>query len=257
MSIHPTAIIDPQAKLADDVSVGPFSVIGPGVEVGAGTRIASNVVIVGSTSIGKNNEIFQFSVIGEVPQDKKYGGEKTRLEIGDGNVIREFCTLHRGTVQDKGVTRIGHDNLLMAYVHIAHDSVVGNSNVFANNASLAGHVTVGNYVTLGGFAGIHQFCRIGDYSFLGRAPIVVKDVLPFVMIAGRDPQPHGLNVEGLKRRGFQKDTIHSLKEAYKIIFKRGNTVDDAIIKLTELVPSCQEIQAFIDFLKVSERGIHR
>lgn len=257
MSIHPTAIIDPSAQLAEDVSVGPFTVIGPKVEIGSGTKIAANVVIAGPTTIGKNNEIFSFSAVGEAPQDKKYGGEDTRLEIGDDNIIREFCTLHRGTIQDKGLTKVGSGNLLMAYVHIAHDCVVGDNNIFANNASLAGHVTVGNYVTLGGFAGIHQFCRIGDHSFLGRAPIVVKDVLPYVMIAGRDPQPHGLNVEGLKRRGFEKDTIYRLKEAYKIIFKRGNTVDDAIPQLAALVPACQEIQAFIDFLKISERGIHR
>lgn len=255
--IDSRAIIDSSAKLADDVTVGPWTYIGPGVEINSGTRIESHVVIKGPTKIGKNNKIFQFASIGEDPQDKKYNGEPTVLEIGDNNVFRECCTINRGTVQGGGVTRIGRDNLIMAYVHVAHDCIIGNEVILANNASLSGHVVVHDYAILSGFAGVHQFCHIGSYSFLAGYTPVGKDVLPYVLVSGREATVCGLNSEGLKRRGFSTETINHLKRAYKIIYRSGLTVPQALEQLQEIVPECPEVQLFIDSLNQSARGIVR
>lgn len=255
--IHETAIIDATAKIGKDVSIGPYSVIGANVTIGDNTWIGPHVTIQGSTNIGKDNKIFQYASIGEVPQDKKYNGEDTRLEIGDGNTIREFCTINRGTEQDIGYTKIGNHNWLMAYVHVAHDCVVGDHNVFANSATIAGHVKVGNHVTLGGFAGVHQFCQIGDYSFLAHSPLVIKDVPPYLMVAGNPAKSHGLNVEGLRRHDFSSDSIQSLKRAYKVIFRQNLTIEQATDQLQTMVAECSAIQKFVDFLPTATRGIIR
>jgi UDP-N-acetylglucosamine acyltransferase len=255
--IHPTAIIHEGAKLASDVSVGAYSIIGEHVEIGAGTWIGPHVVITGHTRIGTDNKIFQFSSLGEVPQDKKYQGEETWLEIGDRNVIREFCTFNRGTSQDAGATRVGNDNWIMAYVHLAHDCQIGNHTIFANNAQLAGHVHVGDYAILGGFTVVHQFCHIGGHSITGMGTILFKDVPPYVTAAGHDAQPHGINSEGLKRRGFSSETIMQIKRAYKTLYKTGLTLEQAKPALLEQAQSCPEIQLLVDFLALSTRGIIR
>lgn len=255
--IDSRACIDPSAKIGENVSIGPWTVIGPEVEIGSGTWVGSHAVIKGPTRIGDDNKIFQFASVGEDPQDKKYEGERTFLEIGDRNIIRESCTVHRGTGQGGGITRIGNDNLFMAYVHIAHDCIIGNHTVFSNNASLAGHVIVDDYTVLGGFSGVHQFCRVGPYSFIGRAAMVVKDVLPYVLVAGHDPKVIGLNLVGLKRGNFTVEATNDLRRAYKIIFRSHLTVQDAVKELAPLVSSCPEIQLMIDRLMESERGITR
>lgn len=255
--IHPTAIIHEGARLAADVSVGAYSIIGEHVEIGSGTTIGSHVVISGHTRIGEGNRIFQFSSLGEEPQDKKYQGEETRLEIGDRNVIREFCTFNRGTSQDVGVTRLGNDNWIMAYVHLAHDCQIGNHTIFANNAQLAGHVHVGDYAILGGFTVVHQFCHIGGHSITGMGTILFKDVPPYVTAAGHDAQPHGINSEGLKRRGYSPETIMQIKRAYKTLYKSGLTLEQAKPALTEQAAACPEIQLLVDFLAQSSRGIIR
>ncbi|WP_016955865.1 acyl-ACP--UDP-N-acetylglucosamine O-acyltransferase [Catenovulum agarivorans] len=255
--IHQTAIIDSKAKLASNVSVGPWSYIGADVEIGEGTVIGSHVVIKGPTKIGRNNKIFQFSSIGEECQDKKYAGEPTRLEIGDNNIIRESVTIHRGTVQDNSLTKIGSGNLLMAYVHIAHDCMVGDNNILANNATLAGHVHVGDFAILGGFTGVHQFCKIGSYSFCGVGSVVVKDVIPYLMAAGQNAVPHGMNTEGLRRKGYSAEAISALKKAYKIIYRQGLTLAAAQQELTELAKDEPSVQLIVDFLQDSSRGIIR
>ncbi|BAN35444.1 acyl-(acyl-carrier-protein)--UDP-N-acetylglucosamine O-acyltransferase [Sulfuricella denitrificans skB26] len=255
--IHPTAIVHEGAKLASDVSVGPYSIIGEHVEIGAGTSVGPHVVINGHTRIGTDNRIFQFSSLGEMPQDKKYQGEETRLEIGDRNVIREFCTFNRGTSQDVGVTRVGDDNWIMAYVHLAHDCQIGNHTIFANNAQLAGHVQVGDYAILGGFTVVHQFCHIGGHSITGMGTILFKDVPPYVTAAGHDAQPHGINSEGLKRRGFSSEAILAIKRAYKTLYKSGLTLEQAKLALAEQTHACLEIQILTDFLAHSTRGIIR
>ncbi len=257
MSIDPRAVIDPAASIADDVTIGPFSVIGPGVEIGTGSRIGPHVVINGPTRIGRDNRIFQFASIGEVPQDKKYHGEASLLEIGDRNTIREFATINRGTEDGGGITRLGNDNWLMAYIHIAHDCLIGNHTTFANGASLAGHVTVDDYAILGGFTLVHQFCAIGENAFCGMGSAIGKDVPPYVMISGNPAQPYGLNTEGLKRRGFDKDVIRRLKEAYKVIYRSGFTLDEALSRLQELAKTTAEIETMITFLTQSSRGILR
>lgn len=254
--IHPQAIVDPGAELDADVEVGPWTYIGPGVRIASGTRIASHVVIKGPTTIGRNNRIFQFSSVGEDCQDKKYRGEPTLLDIGDNNVIRESCTIHRGTVQDEGFTRIGSDNLLMAYVHVAHDCRVGSHNIFANNASLAGHVHVGDGVILGGFSGVHQFCRIGSYSMSSMGSMIVKDVPAYVMVSGDTAKAHGMNFEGMRRRNTPADTISLLRRAYKIVYRQGLTLASAISEL-ETMSSSPELDLFITSLKTSTRGITR
>ncbi len=254
--IHPTAIIDSSAVLAADVYVGPYSIIGPGVEIGAGSSVASHVVIRGMTKIGKNNKIFQFASLGEVSQDKKYTGDDTFLEIGDSNTIREFCTFNRATGAG-GVTRIGSDNLFMAYVHIAHDCTVGSNTIFANNASIAGHVKVDNYAILSGFSGLSQGCHMGAYSFAAMASVIDKDIPPFVKVSGYYAKPFGLNSVGMKRYGFSDETITWLKRAYKVIYRKGLTAQDAVEELAAMVSDCPEVQYFIDFIKDSARGIVR
>jgi len=255
--IHPQAIIDPAANLADDVSVGPFSVIGADVTIGQGTVIGPHVVVNGPTTIGCDNKIYAFAAIGGDPQDKKYDGEATRLEIGDRNVIRENCTISRGTIQDVGVTRLGDDNWIMAYVHVAHDCQVGNDTIFANSVTLAGHVVVEDYAILGGFTLVHQFCKIGAHCFTAMNSVISKDVLPFTMISGHMAEPHGLNVEGLRRRGFSNDTIGQLKKAYKIIYRSNLTLENAIGKLEPMAGECTEIGQLLNFLKGVTRGIVR
>jgi UDP-N-acetylglucosamine acyltransferase len=255
--IHSHAIIDPTAKLADNVSVGPFSVIGADVEIGEGSVIGPHVVIEGPTRIGRDNRIYSFASIGCDPQDKKYANEPTELEIGDRNVIREYCTISRGTTQDAGITRIGDDNWIMATVHIAHDCQIGNNTIFANSVTLAGHVTVGDYAILGGFTLVHQFCKVGAHCFTAMNSVISKDVLPFLMVSGHMAKPHGLNSEGLKRRGFSQQVLSDLRKAYKIIYRSGNTVERAIEMLEPMSHASKEMAQLLDFLKNVTRGIVR
>ena len=255
--IHATAIIDPAAELADDVRVGPYSVIGPDVTIGRGTIIGSHVVLKGPTTIGEQNHVFQFASIGDAPQDKKYAGEPTRLEIGDRNTIREGCTINRGTVQDEGITRVGNDNWIMAYVHIAHDCVVGDQVILANNASLAGHVHVEDQAILGGFSGVHQFCRIGAHSFIGGFSAITRDVPPYMMVSGVPPEPRGINLEGLRRRGFSPDKIRALKEAYRLLYRAGLRLTEAREQIAKLADEHPELRLIVDFIDRSERSILR
>lgn len=255
--IHPTAIVDSRAELAADVEVGPYSIIGPDVVIGAGTRIASHVVIKGTTRIGANNQIFQFASVGEDCQDKKYRGEPTRLEVGDGNVIRESVTIHRGTVQDESLTSIGNDNLFMVGVHVAHDCVIGSNNIFANTCGIAGHVHIGDNVILGGMTGVHQFCRISSYSMASGCSLIVKDVPAYVMVGGNPAAAHGMNFEGMRRRGWSPETIGKLRKAYKIVFRESRTLDNALQELDAMLAECPELGVFIDSLKSSTRGITR
>jgi UDP-N-acetylglucosamine acyltransferase len=257
VKIHSTAIIDPKAELDSSVEVGAYSIIGAGVKVDAATRIGSHVVLKGPTTIGKNNQIFQFSSLGEQPQDKKYANEPTTLEIGDNNTIREFCTFNRGTVQDKGATKIGNDNWIMAYVHIAHDCNIGNNTIMANNSSLAGHVDIHDYAILGGFTLVHQFCKVGAHVITAVNTVVFKDIPPYVTAAGYDAAPHGINAEGLKRRGFSADSILQIKRAYKTLYRNNLTLEEAKIELAEMQKNCNEIALLSDFLNVSTRGIVR
>jgi len=250
--IHKTAIIDPSAKIGNNVQIGPYSVIGAEVEIGEGTWIGPHVVINGPTIIGRENRIYQFASVGEVTQDLKFNGERTFLKIGDRNVIREFCTLNRGTTQD---TQIGNNNLFMAYVHIAHDCVVGSHVIFSNNASLAGHVTVEDHVILGGFSGVYQFCRVGAHSFVSTNSVVIKDVPPFVKVSGYYAKPYGLNTVGLQRRGFTENVITELRQAYKIIYRNGLTVAKAIEELTKM--ETVEVRDMIQFIQTSNSGIVR
>ena len=254
--IHPTAIIDPSAVIADDVQIGPYSIVGADVEIGSASVLESHVVVKGPTRIGKHNHIYQFSSVGEACQDLKYNGEPTWLIIGDHNVIREGCTLHRGTVQDDGVTKIGSHNLLMANVHVAHDCVLGDNVIVANNAALAGHVHVSDYAILGGFTAVHQFCRIGPHCMTGAGSVVLKDIPAYVMANGNSVAPHGINTEGLKRRGFTEDSIKLLRQAYKVIYRQGHTLADAISQLEAIAPN-DELSVLIKSLKQSTRGIIR
>ncbi|MCP5277058.1 MAG: acyl-ACP--UDP-N-acetylglucosamine O-acyltransferase [Thiobacillus sp.] len=256
-SIHPTALVDPAARLDKDVKIGAFSVIGPHVEIGAGTRVGHHAVLTGHTRIGQGNRIFHFVSLGEEPQDKKYAGEPTRLEIGDHNVIREFCTFNTGTVQDEGVTRIGSHNWIMAYVHIAHDCVVGDQTIFANNASLAGHAHVGDFAILGGFTGVHQFCRVGAHVITGIASVVRQDIPPYFTVAGSPAQPHGINAEGLKRRGFSPDAISAIKRAYKTLYKSGLTLAEAQAAIARETEATPELVLLAAFLAQPGRGIVR
>ena len=255
--IHPTAVIDPSAKLADSVEVGAYSIIGADVEIGEKTWVGPHVVIQGPTKIGAENKLFQFSSIGEIPQDKKFHGEVSYLEIGDRNTIREFATINRGTDDGSGTTRIGNDNWLMAYIHIAHDCQIGNNTIFANNASLAGHVTIEDFVILGGFTLVHQFCKIGQHAFCGMGSAISKDVPPYVMVNGSPAHAHGLNSEGIKRKGFSKEALKALREAYKIIYRSHNTVEVAKDKIKSLAEKIPEVQNMLTFLEQSERGILR
>jgi UDP-N-acetylglucosamine acyltransferase len=255
--IHSSAIIHPGARIGSSVAVGPYSVIGEHVEIGDNTVIGPHVIVSGRTRIGCDNRIFQFCSIGEVPQDKKYAGEPTRLEIGDRNMIRESCTFNLGTSQDTGITRMGDDNWIMAYVHIAHDCQVGNRTTFANMAQLAGHVHVGDWAVLGGYTGVHQFCRIGAHCMTAVGTVVLQDIPPFVIAAGNTASPYGINAEGLKRRGFSPDALMALKRAYRTLYKSGLMLEEARAKLEEDVKAHAEIQPILDFLAVSKRGIIR
>lgn len=255
--IHPSALIDDLAGIAKGVTVGPFCVIGPDVEIGAGTIIGPHVVIRGPTRIGRENRIFQFASIGEDPQDKKYQGEITRLEIGDRNVIREYSTVHRGTIQDKSVTRLGDDNLLMAYTHVAHDCVIGNGVIMANGASLAGHVTVDDCAILGGFSLVHQFCRIGRYSFSGMGSVISRDIPPYVMVGGSPTRPRGINSVGMERRGFDAESILQIKRAFKLIYKSRLKLEEAIESLAVMAEQSSEVIPLLEFLKQSGRSIIR
>lgn len=255
--IDESARIHPSAKLADDVEVGPWTIIDANVVIGSGTKIGPHVIIRGPTTIGKNNHIFQFCSIGDAPQAKIYSGEETRLEIGDDNIIREFVTIHKGTMQGKTVTRIGNSNFLMAYVHIAHDCSVGSNITFANNAALSGHVVVEDNANFGGFSAVHQFCRIGSYCFVAGETSVAKDVPPYVLVSGHPATVYGLNVIGLKRYGFDEQKIGVLKRAYNIIYREGYTTQQAIEFLYSLLPEAEEVQNFITALSGSTRGIVR
>jgi len=255
--IHPTAQVDAGAELAPDVEVGAFSVVGAHVAIADGSVVGPHVVLTGRTTIGARNRIFQFSSIGEIPQDRKYGGEPTRLSIGDDNVIREFVTIHAGTAQDRGETTIGKGNLLLAYVHIAHDCVVGDHTTFSNNSQLAGHVTIGDWVTMGGFTGVHQFCRIGAHAMIAAGAIVLKDVPPFVNAAGYPARPRGTNSEGLRRRGFSNDDIAAVRRAYKTLYRDGLALDEAIAQLARSSAQTPALSPLVDFLRTPGRGFVR
>jgi len=255
--IHPTAIIDPEADIADGVTIGPYSVIGPGVSVAEGTIIEPHVVIRGPTRIGKRNHIYQFSTVGEATPDLKYRDEPTELIIGDDNIIRENVTIHRGTVQDRGITQIGNQNLIMAYVHVGHDSVVGNHTILVNNTALAGHVVVGDWAILSGYTLVHQFCKIGAHSFSGMGTGIGKDVPAYVTVAGSPAEAKTINAEGLRRRGFDSHTIAELRRAYKIVYRQGLTLDAALQRLEGMVKDTPQVQELVDSLLSSERGIVR
>jgi UDP-N-acetylglucosamine acyltransferase len=255
--IDSTAIIDSHAELADDVSVGAFSVIGAEVKIDAGTVIGPHVVIKGPTSIGKDNRIYQFTSIGEDPQDKKYASEVTRLEIGDRNTIREFTSMHRGTQQDKGVTRIGSDNLFMAYTHVAHDCIIGDHVIMANGASLAGHVHLNDYAILGGFTLVHQFTQIGQYSFAAMGSAITQDIPPFIMVGGKPTRPHGINSVGMERNNISAEDIRLIRNAYKIIYKMNLRLEDAIEKMEDMASDSKQLIDMIRFLRNVNRGILR
>jgi len=255
--IDPRAIIDPSAKLGEGVSVGPWSIIGPDVEIGDDTIIESHVIVKGPSVIGKNNHIYQFSSVGEDTPDLKYKGEATRLVIGDNNVIRENVTIHRGTVQDRSETTIGSDNLLMAYVHVGHDSVIGSNCVLVNNAALAGHVHVGDWSILGGYTLVHQFCHLGAHCFTGMGAVIGKDVPAYVMVTGQPAAAKSINAEGLRRRGFSKDEIATITKAFKLVYRRGLTKDEALVELRALAEDCNALNVMIDSIDQSARGIVR
>ena len=255
--IHPTALIDPKAELADDVEVGAFSIIDAKVRIDSGTRIGPHAVITGRTTIGKNNHIFQFTSIGEQPQDKKYAGEDTELIIGDNNTIRELCTFSRGSMQGGGVTRIGSNNWIMACVHIAHVCILGDNIIMANNASLAGHVTVGNHAILSGYSLIHQFCSVGEHSFTSFASHVNQSIPPYVTVSGEKARVKGINSEGLRRRGFTAEQINQVRRAYKAIYREGRPLEEAKSVLAEMAVDSPEILPLAEFLKTAERGIIR
>lgn len=259
--IHPTAIIEPGAEIHATAEIGAYSMIGSNVVIGARTRVGPHVVIEGNTLIGEDNIFYQFSSIGAPPQDKKYAGEPTRLEIGDRNTIREFCTFNRGTVQDVGVTRLGNDNWMMAYVHLAHDCQIGNHTIFANNAQLAGHVQVGDWAIMGGFSNVHQFCKIGAHAMVGMSTSLTQDVPPYVILSGNPAQAHGINSEGLKRRGFSRDAIAAIRQAYKVLYKSGLTLEEAKAALQSQEQSepefAAELKLIRDFLQNVSRGIVR
>ena len=255
--IHPTALIDPQARLGDNVSVGAYSIVGADVEIGDNTWIGPHVVIEGPTKIGRDNRIWQFASIGAAPQDKKFHGEKARLEIGDRNMIREFVTFNRGTDDGGGLTRLGNDNWVMAYVHVAHDCIVGNNTIFANAASLAGHVTVDDWVILGGFTLVHQFCQIGAHAFTSMGSIINRDVPPYVTVAGSFAEPKGINSEGLRRRGYDSDRIMTIKRAYKTLYKSGFTLAEARDELARAADGAPDVRLMLDFIDRSQRSLVR
>jgi UDP-N-acetylglucosamine acyltransferase len=255
--IDPRAIVSPRARLAADVTVGAFTVIGDEVSIGPGTVIGPHAVINGPTQIGAQNRVFQFASIGDAPQDKKYKGEPTKLEIGDRNVFREFCTVNRGTTHDKGVTRIGSDNLFMSYTHVAHDCVLGDKIVMSNCATLGGHVHLGDWVIMGGFSGVHQFCKVGAHAFIANNTAVTRDVPPFVMTVGQPAEPHSINSEGLKRRGYTEEQIRNLRNAYRVLYRSSLKLTDAMAQLRELAVAQAEVQEFVDFIATSTRSLVR
>ncbi|CAM3578805.1 acyl-ACP--UDP-N-acetylglucosamine O-acyltransferase [Pseudoalteromonas maricaloris] len=257
MAIHPTAIIESGARLGENVSVGPYSYIGNDVIIGDNCKIESHAVIKGPSEIGSGNHIFQFASVGEACQDKKYKDEPTKLIIGDNNVIRECATIHRGTIQDEGITRIGSNNLFMAYTHVAHDAVIGSNVIFANNASVAGHVHIGDWVILAGNSGVHQFCKVGSHAFIGMYSGVNQDVPPFVTTTGTPARPVAINTEGLKRRGFESDEIMATRRAYKTLFRKGLRLEDALEALKEDASEFAAVQQMIDFIATSNRGLIR
>ena len=258
MSIHPTALVDAKAEIDTSVEIGPFSIIGPEVQIGAGTVVKSHVVINGHTTIGCNNEIYQFSSVGEANQDKKYRGEATRLVIGDNNIIRENATIHRGTIQDNGITQVGSGNLFMASTHVGHDCVVGDNNILANYAALAGHVTIGDSILLGGYSGVHQFCRVGSFSMCGMGSMVTKDIPAYIMVSGNPARAHGMNFEGMRRRGMTSDVIKALRTAYKLLYLKGLKLETALQELEQgLAKEVTEVHAFVASIRQSKRGIVR
>ncbi|ARU89369.1 acyl-ACP--UDP-N-acetylglucosamine O-acyltransferase [Pseudomonas sp. M30-35] len=255
--IDPRAIIDPAAKLADDVTVGPWAIIGPDVEIGEGTVLGPNVIIKGPTRIGKHNRVYQFASLGEDTPDRKYKGEPTRLVIGDHNIIREGVTMHRGTIQDRDETTIGDHNLIMAYAHIGHDSVVGNHCILVNNVALAGHVHIGDWAILSGYTLVHQFCHIGAHSFAGMGTAIGKDVPAYVTVSGNPAEARSMNFEGLRRRGFSAESIHALRRAYKTVYRQGLTIEEALKELAEPSSEFPEVAVFRDSIQASQRGITR
>ena len=256
-TIHPTALVDPGATLGDDVDVGPYAILGAEVTVGAGTRIGPHVVITGRTTIGARNRIFQFASVGEIPQDRKYGGEPTTTTLGDDNVVREFVTIHAGTAQDRGATTIGNGNWFLAYTHVAHDCIVGNFTTFSNNAQIAGHVTIGDWVVLGAYAGVHQFCRIGAHAMLAAGAIVLQDVPPYVTAAGYPAKPAGTNNEGLRRRGFSAADIAAVRRAYKTLYRNGLSLEAARDALAAAARDTPLLAPLVEFIAGSVRGIVR
>ncbi len=255
--IDPRAVVSPQARLASDVTVGPFSVIGPDVEIGPRTVVGPHAVINGPTILGADNRVFQFASLGDAPQDMKYRGEPTRLEIGDRNVFRESCTVNRGTTHGEGVTRIGSDNLFMAFSHVAHDCQIGDRTVFANCASLAGHVEIGDWAILGGLTAVHQFAKIGAHAFLGGGSIVSRDVPPYIMVAGNPAVPHGVNSEGLRRRGFTAEQIRHIQSAYRILYRMELRLEEAVERLAELAREQPELTLLVEFIGRSTRSLTR
>ena len=255
--LHPTALVDARAELADDVEVGAYSIVGAAVRIGAGTVIGPHVVITGRTTIGARNRIFQFASIGDIPQDKKYGGEPTATAIGDDNVIREYVSIHAGTAQHRGTTTIGDGNWLLGYVHVAHDCVIGNGTTFSNNSQLAGHVVIDDYVTMGGFAGVHQFCRIGAHAMVAAGSIVLQDVPPYVTVSGYPAKPAGTNNEGLRRRGFSSADIAAVRRAYKTLYREGLPLEEAKTQLAESASSAPVLAPLVSFLEQAGRGIVR
>ena len=255
--IHPTALVDPKAELAVDVEVGPYSIVGARVTIGAGSVIGPHAVITGRTSLGARNRVFQFTSIGEIPQDRKYGGEPTTTTIGDDNVFREYVTIHAGTAQDRGDTSIGDGNLFLAYTHVAHDCVVGNSTVFSNNAQIAGHVRIDDWVVLGAYGGVHQFCRVGAHAMIAAGAIVLQDVPPFVTASGYPAKPHGTNSEGLRRRGFPAADILAIRRAYKTLYREGRSLDDARALIAEVAQGSPALAPLVEFLAQPGRGIIR
>ena len=255
--IHKTVIIDPSAIIADDVSIGPYSIIGAGVEIGSGCQIESHVVIKGPTKIGKNNHIYQFSSVGEDPQDKKFAGEPTLLEIGDNNLIRESVTINRGTIQGGGITKIGNNNWIMAYVHIAHDCIVGSENIFANNTTLAGHVIIDDFVILGGFSLVSQFNHIGSYAFSAMGSVISRNIPPYILVSGHMAKPIGINIEGLRRHDFTNQQIKTIKQAYKLTYRLSLKIGEASLAIQKLEQINSELSLYTTFLEQQQGGIIR
>jgi len=255
--IHPSAIVSPDARIADDVRIGPYTAVGPRVEIGAGCDIGSHCVFKGPTALGPNNRIYSFASIGDDPQDKKFAGEDTRLKIGAGNTIREYCTINRGTTQDEGITRVGDSNWIMAYAHIAHDCRVGSDIIMANGSTLGGHVHIDDHAMLSAFAAIHQFCRVGAHSFVGAYGGISKDIPPYVLVFGQPPKPRGINAEGLQRRGFTADQIRNLKDAYRLLYRSEVLLADVREQLAGLAAEQPELQILVEFIEKSERGLIR